>query len=115
MWYKTMVKDNKCTVLQALMIKNYSFEIAYDAIKQWISNEDKNTNEKRLYHGCSEEAAFNVAKSGFDSRYFGSAAGQAFGRGVYFADTPIYSDKYVKANNNGERFMLICQAALGKQ
>ena len=42
-----------------------------------------------------------MAKLGFDARYFGSAAGQAFGRGIYFADTPIYSDTYVKPNNNG--------------
>lgn len=107
-----MVTVKKYTILEACLIKSTSFEAAYDSAKCWIAREAKNFNERTLYHGCSEDAAKSIADIGFDERYFG-ATGQVFGRGVYFADDPKYSDSYVKPDNNGGRWMLICQVALG--
>jgi hypothetical protein len=70
----------------------------------------KSDRVTRLYHGTSARAAQAIVQSGFK---LPERAGM-FGKGIYFADTPLKSLQYSQPlswNNMG--VMLVCDVALG--
>ncbi|CAF4220377.1 unnamed protein product, partial [Rotaria magnacalcarata] len=58
--------------------------------------------EKRLYHGCPEQAANAIIVEGFNRSYAGEH-GTLYGFGVYFSSDAAYSHGYTKSNANDER------------
>jgi len=62
-----------------------------------------------LYHGTSKQAAAAIITGGFK---LPTIAGM-FGKGVYFADTPLKSWQY--STKTGSQFLLVCEVALGNQ
>ncbi|CAF4661264.1 unnamed protein product, partial [Rotaria magnacalcarata] len=58
--------------------------------------------EKRLYHGCHEQAANAIIGEGFNRSYAGEH-GTLYGFGVYFSSDAAYSHGYTKSNANDER------------
>lgn len=62
---------------------------------------------RRLYHGTSRDSARAICTDGF---VLPGHAGM-FGKGVYFAETPLKSWRY--SSGKGSRFMIVAEVALG--
>uniref|UniRef100_A0A3P9JSG3 Poly [ADP-ribose] polymerase n=1 Tax=Oryzias latipes TaxID=8090 RepID=A0A3P9JSG3_ORYLA len=71
-------------------------------------------NEKRLFHGTSEDTVKIINERGFNRVYAGKNAAY-FGNGTYFAVNASYSaqDTYSKPNANGEKIMYLCRVLTG--
>ena len=69
--------------------------------------------EKRLYHGCPEEADNAIIHDGFNRSYAG-VNGALYGFGVYFSSNAAYSHSYAKAKWNGNRSMFVVCVLVGK-
>ncbi|XP_032422915.1 protein mono-ADP-ribosyltransferase PARP14-like isoform X3 [Xiphophorus hellerii] len=71
-------------------------------------------NDKRLFHGTSEDTVPIINESGFNRSYAGKNAA-CYGKGSYFAVKANYSaqDTYSKPNANGEKFMYVCRVLTG--
>ena len=70
----------------------------------------------RLFHGTGKDAARAILADGFRL----PAHAGMFGRGIYFADTPLKSLQYTGGRlgccvGGGGRFMLVCDVELGNQ
>ncbi|XP_043988461.1 protein mono-ADP-ribosyltransferase PARP15-like isoform X2 [Gambusia affinis] len=78
-----------------------------------VRNNHQN-NEKRLFHGTSEDTVPIINESGFNRSYAGKNAAY-YGNGSYFAVKADYSaqDTYSKPNANGEKFMYLCRVLTG--
>eukprot|EP00929_Paragymnodinium_shiwhaense_P065096 TRINITY_DN32675_c0_g1_i6.p1 TRINITY_DN32675_c0_g1~~TRINITY_DN32675_c0_g1_i6.p1 ORF type:complete len:2595 (+),score=526.95 TRINITY_DN32675_c0_g1_i6:959-8743(+) len=74
---------------------------------------DTNLNEYYLFHGTSPEAAIGITDRDFDIKKAGSAFGALFGGGIYFAESSMKSDEYVKADSRGWYPMLLCRVVCG--
>jgi len=68
---------------------------------------DTLANTRLLYHGTSPEAARNIITGGFRLPTFPGM----FGKGVYFAPSPLKSWQYACRSNG---YVLACDVALGK-
>ena len=75
---------------------------------------DPAAGEVALFHGTA--FADSIASAGFDVRYAfaGRGAGAAFGRGVYFAESPSKADQYVRAGPDGKLRMFLSRVCLGR-
>ncbi|CAF3327022.1 unnamed protein product [Rotaria socialis] len=69
--------------------------------------------EKRLYHGCPEQAANAIIVEGFNRSYAGEH-GTLYGFGVYFSSDAAYSHGYTKSNANDERCMFLARVLIGE-
>ncbi|CAF3850977.1 unnamed protein product [Rotaria sordida] len=69
--------------------------------------------EKRLYHGCPEQAASLIMEDCFN-RSFAGVNGTVYGFGVYFSSNASYSHGYTRPNSNGERCMFMARVLVGK-
>merc|ERR1712113_1191604 len=69
----------------------------------------ENPNVKQLYHGTSWECARAIIANGFQMP---KIAGM-FGKGIYFAGTPLKSWQYSQVSDHATQFMLVCDVALG--
>ncbi|CAI5656800.1 unnamed protein product [Oreochromis niloticus] len=71
-------------------------------------------NERRLFHGTSEDTVAAINDRGFNRSYAGKNAA-LYGNGTYFAVNASYSanDTYSKPNQNGEKFMYVCRVLTG--
>uniref|UniRef100_A0A3P9Q332 Poly [ADP-ribose] polymerase n=1 Tax=Poecilia reticulata TaxID=8081 RepID=A0A3P9Q332_POERE len=71
-------------------------------------------NEKRLFHGTSEDTVPIINERGFNRSYAGKNA-TCYGKGSYFAVKADYSaqDTYSKPNAKGEKFMYLCRVLTG--
>ncbi|CAF2070776.1 unnamed protein product [Rotaria magnacalcarata] len=69
--------------------------------------------EKRLYHGCHEQAANAIIGEGFNRSYAGEH-GTLYGFGVYFSSDAAYSHGYTKSNANDERCMFLARVLIGE-
>ena len=59
-----------------------------------------------LFHGCSDKTIELIQQNGFDDRF---ASDGVFGKGLYF------SPQACKAYSYAERYLLICEVALGTE
>eukprot|EP00747_Dinoflagellata_sp_TGD_P081573 gnl/TRDRNA2_/TRDRNA2_161361_c0_seq1.p1 gnl/TRDRNA2_/TRDRNA2_161361_c0~~gnl/TRDRNA2_/TRDRNA2_161361_c0_seq1.p1 ORF type:complete len:703 (-),score=128.72 gnl/TRDRNA2_/TRDRNA2_161361_c0_seq1:27-1970(-) len=79
---------------------------------------DENINEVFLFHGTSPEGALGIAQNDFLLSLAGSNAGDAFGRGIYFAEDCLKSDEYTVEAGEGRfaglRPILLCRVLLGR-
>jgi len=71
-------------------------------------------NEWYLLHGTSPEAAEMICKGDFKICMAGSSTGTLYGRGCYFSESITKADEYAKANEQGERALLLCRALGGR-
>uniref|UniRef100_A0A3Q0QZR5 Poly [ADP-ribose] polymerase n=1 Tax=Amphilophus citrinellus TaxID=61819 RepID=A0A3Q0QZR5_AMPCI len=71
-------------------------------------------NERRLFHGTTEDIIATINDRGFNRSYAGKNAAY-YGNGTYFAVDASYSanDTYSKPNQNGEKFMYVCLVLTG--
>ncbi|XP_023192012.1 poly [ADP-ribose] polymerase 14-like isoform X1 [Xiphophorus maculatus] len=71
-------------------------------------------NDKRLFHGTTEDTVPIINESGFNRSYAGKNAA-CYGNGSYFAVKADYSaqDMYSRPNANGEKFMYVCRVLTG--
>ncbi|RVE58381.1 hypothetical protein OJAV_G00209100 [Oryzias javanicus] len=71
-------------------------------------------NEKRLFHGTSEDTMKIINDRGFNRVYAGKNAA-CYGNGSYFAVNSSYSasDTYSRPNANGEKIMYLCRVLTG--
>ncbi|CAF1415425.1 unnamed protein product [Rotaria sordida] len=69
--------------------------------------------EKRLYHGCREEAANLIIEDCFN-RSFAGVHGTIYGVGVYFSSNAAYSHQYTNPNSLEERCMFLARVLIGK-
>ncbi|XP_016389906.1 poly(ADP-ribose) polymerase family member 14-related sequence 1 isoform X2 [Sinocyclocheilus rhinocerous] len=71
-------------------------------------------NEKRLFHGTSEQTISHIEKSGFNRSYAGKNA-TAYGKGTYFALNARYSSNntYSVPNAQGHKHMYLCRVLTG--
>ncbi|CAF3433813.1 unnamed protein product [Rotaria sp. Silwood2] len=69
--------------------------------------------EKRLYHGCPEQAANSIIEECFN-RSFAGVNGIRYGLGVYFSSNATYSHGFTKTNTNEERCIFIARVLIGK-
>eukprot|EP00927_Polykrikos_kofoidii_P040025 TRINITY_DN34297_c0_g1_i1.p1 TRINITY_DN34297_c0_g1~~TRINITY_DN34297_c0_g1_i1.p1 ORF type:complete len:1174 (+),score=175.13 TRINITY_DN34297_c0_g1_i1:138-3659(+) len=80
---------------------------------------DSRLNEVFLFHGTSCDAARSIAYDDFHLDMAGSVHGDAFGRGIYFAENCLKCDEYtVEAPRHHEfaglRPLLLCRVLLGR-
>jgi len=94
--------DQRLTVLDVYRVSNPSLEESFQETQNELQSHDPNI--KRLYHGTSAFAVKQVAADGFQLPWKPGM----FGRGVYFADTPLKSWQYSTVG-----FILVCDVALG--
>ncbi|XP_074550674.1 poly(ADP-ribose) polymerase family member 14-related sequence 1 isoform X2 [Halichoeres trimaculatus] len=71
-------------------------------------------NEKRLFHGTSEDTVAYINEHGFNRSYAGKNAA-CYGNGTYFAVNANYSasNTYSKPNQKLEKFMYLCRVLVG--
>eukprot|EP00929_Paragymnodinium_shiwhaense_P093969 TRINITY_DN5431_c0_g1_i1.p1 TRINITY_DN5431_c0_g1~~TRINITY_DN5431_c0_g1_i1.p1 ORF type:complete len:913 (+),score=123.02 TRINITY_DN5431_c0_g1_i1:150-2888(+) len=75
---------------------------------------DMRVNEHYLWHGTGPNEAKSIAVSGFDLGHAGSGRGSLFGRGLYFAESCLKADEYVKADQLGRYPLILCRTTLGR-
>ncbi|XP_060909810.1 poly(ADP-ribose) polymerase family member 14-related sequence 1 isoform X2 [Labrus mixtus] len=71
-------------------------------------------NVRRLFHGTSEDTINHINEHGFNRSFAGKNAA-CYGNGSYFAVNASYSasNTYSRPNQNGEKFMYLCQVLTG--
>jgi len=84
-----------------------------------ISPLDTSLNEVFLFHGTSPKGASGIAHEDFMLALAGSAAGSAFGKGIYFAEDCMKADEYTAEAKDAHPFaglrpMLLCRVLLGR-
>ena len=83
---------------------------AFDALRaEWAAQTPpRESNVRQLFHGTRMENAHGIVTGGFRlPRHSGM-----FGKGLYFADTPLKSLQYTGISW-GWRYMLVCEVELG--
>mmetsp|Transcript_37161 Transcript_37161/g.81101 ORF Transcript_37161/g.81101 Transcript_37161/m.81101 type:complete len:647 (-) Transcript_37161:61-2001(-) len=74
---------------------------------------DESLNEHYLWHGTGPKEAAGIADAGFDMEQAGSSRGALFGRGLYFAESCLKADEYVRPDERGFYPMILCRVTLG--
>lgn len=71
-------------------------------------------NERRLFHGTSQDTVAVINERGFNRSYAGKNAA-AYGNGTYFAVNAQYSSSntYSRPSANGDKFMYLCSVLTG--
>ncbi|KAM6978444.1 poly(ADP-ribose) polymerase family member 14-related sequence 1 [Tautogolabrus adspersus] len=71
-------------------------------------------NERRLFHGTSDDTIDHINEHGFNRSYAGKNAA-CYGNGTYFAVNASYSasNTYSRPNQKGEKFMYLCRVLTG--
>ncbi|CAF4695757.1 unnamed protein product [Rotaria sp. Silwood1] len=118
--YKSVFKDfNKAMkgkyteIIKIERIQNERWLLQYLAHSRDFKKRLRIDTEKRLYHGCPEKAANSIIQDCFN-RSFAGVNGTAYGVGVYFSSSAIYSHGYTQPNANGERCMFVSRVLIGK-
>jgi len=78
-----------------------------------LSPVEPRLNEHYLWHGTGPAEAAGIADVGFDLEQAGSSRGSLFGRGLYFAESCLKADEYVRADDKGWYPLILCRVALG--
>ncbi|CAF0950887.1 unnamed protein product [Rotaria sp. Silwood1] len=107
------MKGKYTEIIHIERIQNERWYKQYIAHREdFIRRLNENT-EKRLYHGCPEQAASLIMEDCFN-RSFAGVNGTVYGFGVYFSSNASYSHGYTHANENGKRCMFIARVLVGK-
>nr|XP_020500425.1 protein mono-ADP-ribosyltransferase PARP14-like isoform X1 [Labrus bergylta] len=71
-------------------------------------------NERRLFHGTTEDTIDHINEHGFNRSFAGKNAA-CYGNGTYFAVNASYSasNTYSRPNQKGEKFMYLCRVLTG--
>eukprot|EP00931_Biecheleriopsis_adriatica_P021900 TRINITY_DN14194_c0_g1_i1.p1 TRINITY_DN14194_c0_g1~~TRINITY_DN14194_c0_g1_i1.p1 ORF type:complete len:367 (-),score=26.43 TRINITY_DN14194_c0_g1_i1:43-1143(-) len=99
--------DFHVTLEQAYRISSPDLEEQFSTFCANHRDKRKTSNRKQLFHGTAASCAKSIIESGFRL----PNAGGMFGKGVYFADTPLKSMQY--AGGCFSRTMLLCEVELG--
>ena len=94
-------------LISAYRVNNATLRDGFEDRRGILRNKGKSDAVSRLYHGTSEKAAKIIVQRGF---MLPRRAGM-FGKGIYFADTPLKSLQYTQQDGRG--VMLVCDVALG--
>ncbi|CAF2735942.1 unnamed protein product [Rotaria sp. Silwood2] len=103
--YKEIIKIER--------IQNVRWYMQYLAHKEDFEKRLCEDTEKRLYHGCPEQAANSIIEECFN-RSFAGVNGIRYGLGVYFSSNATYSHGFTKTNTNEERCIFIARVLIGK-
>jgi hypothetical protein len=74
---------------------------------------DPSINEHYLWHGTSPAGAAGITDTDFDMKRAGTAYGTLFGCGLYFAESCMKADEYVKPDARGWFPLILCRVVLG--
>lgn len=96
--------DHRLTVLDVYSVSNPNLEASFQRVQNELTSDDPNI--KRLYHGTSAFAVKQVVAGGFHLPWKPGM----FGKGIYFAGTPLKSWQYSTVG-----FILVCDVALGHE
>jgi len=100
-------------VTRIFVIRNPRLEMRFARAREALRSESSNVKE--LYHGTSRVHARGIVTNGFK---LPTQKGM-FGKGVYFAGTPLKSWQYsMKGESQGsaaKHYMLVCHVALGAE
>lgn len=103
-------REGSCDVEDAWKVDNprltWNFHQRRRQLEQLLGREP---DELQGFHGTSPENIIPICQDGFDRSKRGSAVGQIFGSGEYFAKSPDVSIAYCK----GSEYMLVCRLCLG--
>ncbi|CAF3464752.1 unnamed protein product [Rotaria sp. Silwood2] len=111
-FYRAM-KGKIKKILQIERIQNERWYFQYLAHKKDFFKRLNKDTEKRLYHGCPNNAVDSIIDDCFN-RSFAGLHGTSYGIGVYFSSDATYSHQFAKPNSNGERSMFIARVLIGK-
>jgi len=81
--------------------------------KSFLCSIDPELNEHYLWHGTGPTEAQGIASKGFDMDQAGSSRGALFGRGLYFAESCLKADEYVRPDDKGLYPLILCRVTLG--
>jgi poly [ADP-ribose] polymerase 10/14/15 len=130
--FQQAMKGNCKQVVRVERIQNEQWYIQYIAHSKGFCRKLNKNTERRLYHGCSQEAANSIIKSCFNRSFAGIhgntkstivltisiscslSLGTAYGKGVYFSSNAAYSHGYATPKANGERCMFVARVLIGK-
>lgn len=73
-------------------------------------NNNKDVEERQLFHGTKVKYVDAICKQGFDFRLNGQTCGTLYGKGSYFALESRYSDSYT---DQSDRMMFIVKVLVG--
>eukprot|EP00928_Gymnodinium_smaydae_P049083 TRINITY_DN32902_c0_g1_i1.p1 TRINITY_DN32902_c0_g1~~TRINITY_DN32902_c0_g1_i1.p1 ORF type:complete len:371 (-),score=36.04 TRINITY_DN32902_c0_g1_i1:233-1345(-) len=96
-------------VQRAYHVSSASLEEQFDVFCGSHRAKGKPQNRKLLFHGTSRSSAKSIIESGFR---LPNRAGM-FGKGVYFADTPLKSMQYARTSCRKFGTVLMCDVELG--
>ncbi|CAF3968981.1 unnamed protein product [Rotaria sp. Silwood1] len=135
--------ESVCTMFQQAMkgkckqvvrierIQNEQWYIQYIAHSKGFCRKLNKNTERRLYHGCSHDAADSIIKSCFNRSFAGVhgntkstvlltisiscslSLGTAYGQSVYFSTNAAYSHDYATPKANSERCMFVARVLIG--
>lgn len=136
--YKGQHKVQKLKVVRAERVFNTKVRIEYfDEVKQVKSRADERpvarenlltqnvdtaalapdldatVNEALMFHGSSPEGANAILRTRVKVIGSGTAHGDLYGPGCYFADTPCKADTYARPQGDGTCGMIISRVVLG--
>lgn len=99
--------DFELEVVRVFELSNPGLEQRFRLIQNRLNSEDPQI--KQLYHGTSWEHARDIIANGFKLPKHNGM----FGKGIYFAGTPLKSWQYSNISFHSTQFMLVCDVALG--
>jgi hypothetical protein len=123
------MKGKYTQIIRIERIQNERWYRQYLAHSQDFKKRLNTDTEKRLYHGCPQQAANLILEDCFNRSFAGvngkfmfiaisivclSFSGTVYGVGVYFSSNAVYSHSYALPNSNGERFMFVSRVLIGK-
>jgi hypothetical protein len=131
--FDQIMKGNYTQIIRLERIQNERWYLQYLAHSRDFNKRLNADTEKRLYHGCPEQAANSIIEGYFNRSYAGingtsifsfyprfyclynfSSIGIALGAGVYFSSDANYSNGYAKPNASGERCMFVARVLIGR-
>lgn len=101
--------DFTLTVDRAYKVCNPDLEERHDAFTSNLVAGGKSSYKEQLFHGTSTSSVMSITHSGFR---LPERAGM-FGKGIYFANTPLKSLQYTSWWRRKKGVMLVCDVELG--
>ncbi|KAM9347764.1 protein mono-ADP-ribosyltransferase PARP14-like [Symphorus nematophorus] len=102
-------------IVQIERIQNPTLWMALEIKKRDMDQRNGHqNNERRLFHGTSEDTVAHINELGFNRSYAGKNA-TYYGKGTYFAVNANYSasDTYSRPNLQQEKRMYVCRVLTG--
>ncbi|CAF0841059.1 unnamed protein product [Didymodactylos carnosus] len=115
--FDVTMRGNYVQIVKIERIQNERWFKQYAAHRDEFNLRNKqnnaiNNNEKLLFHGCLDTTADKIVQECFN-RSFAGVNGIAYGWGVYFATSALYSHAFAKPNARGERTTFLARVLIG--